>query len=83
MISQCVKSVQDSVPLQENINNVHDWCHRNKLSVNINKCYVVRYSNKRRGFCCIYRRNNIALCRCESINDLGVFLVVDLPVPAN
>lgn len=67
-----IKSTQDCIDLQNNLNLVMNWCHVNRLSLNIDKCQVVRYTKKLKPVLFYYNILGFNLTVSENIRDLGV-----------
>lgn len=58
--------------LQDNILSLENWCDTNNMSLNVEKCNIVRYSPKNQIIQYPYMINNVALLSVDSINDLVV-----------
>ena len=70
--------VADAALLQNDLNNLYQWCLNNKLLLNINKCSILSYSRKSQTLIYFYHINNFPLHRSDSITDLGVTFDVKL-----
>jgi ribonuclease P/MRP protein subunit RPP40 len=62
----------DCVTLQTNLDEIMNWCTRNKLSLNINKCQVMFFSLKKENIRFDYTLSLNLLNRPETVKDLGV-----------
>lgn len=67
-----VNSSLDSELLQRDLDSLFGWCSANGMSLNISKCYVIRFTRKRRSFSRTYHINGAPLSEVDSIRDLGV-----------
>lgn len=66
-----ISSTANCLTLQNQINLLQEWCHRNRLFLNISKCKIVTYSRKHISLNFPYSIN-IILERTNIIKDLGV-----------
>ena len=64
--------MEDCIALQSDLDNIFQWCLRNRLYLNILKCLVVSYSRKKSTLCFQYLINNTNLKRVMNITDLGI-----------
>lgn len=71
-IFQTIKTYRDFVLLQSDLNTIHKWCLDNKLTLNINKCVFIVFSNKLNQSDVSYKINNITLNKMSTVKDLGV-----------
>lgn len=62
----------DTNLLQNDIDNIFNWCIKNKLELNISKCSVLSYTRKSKPLLVSYNINNTSLLRNFSVRDLGV-----------
>lgn len=62
----------DANLLQNDIDNIFNWCVKNKLDLNISKCCIVSYTRKSKPLLNSYNINSISLLRNSSVKDLGV-----------
>lgn len=67
-----IRSEVDCDSLQEVINNLQDWCILNKLHLNVDKCKVLSFTNRKTSYNFNYRINDIILSRCTDTKDLGI-----------
>lgn len=74
-----VTSLSDCCILQSELNKFSEYCDRNKLKLNINKCHVISFTkNKVNKIIFDYKINNRLLDRVQNIVDLGVTFDVKL-----
>ena len=69
-----INSLSDCINLQEDISNLYDYCTRNRLFLNIDKCHYITFSRLHENILFSYHINNSELHKIDSINDLGVIL---------
>lgn len=67
-----INSLNDAENVQTDLDAVYSWCNSNRMFLNISKCSVVRYTNKKQPFLFDYKLNNSVLAVKEEIKDLGV-----------
>ncbi|XP_044586008.1 uncharacterized protein LOC123266045 [Cotesia glomerata] len=67
-----VRSVDDCVYLQRNLDVVAAWCRDNKLHLNEEKCKVISFSRSRNQIRFDYKINGVVLQRVSCCRDLGV-----------
>lgn len=71
-IFNLIQDNEDSILLQEDLNRILLWCQNNKMVLNIKKCFIVSFSNKRRKTEFLYKLDGHILERKTIIRDLGV-----------
>lgn len=69
-----INTIYDCVQLQQDINYLREWCNVWKLNLNIPKCKVISFCNKKKPIIFNYKLDNIQIDRCNHINDLGVII---------
>lgn len=69
-----VKSVDDCLKLQSDVNKLSTWSLRNGMSLNISKCHSITFSRKRHPIIFDYSIEGTNLNRVDTITDLGVVL---------
>lgn len=69
-----IRSVEDCLSLQEDLNNLSAYCQDNFLFLNSNKCKVITFSRKRNNIVFPYHINGNKLEKVSVIKDLGVLL---------
>lgn len=69
-----IKSLSDARQLQSDIDTIIDWCNRNNLQINANKCYTMSFTRRRENNFQYfnYNVNGLILNKLTSIKDLGV-----------
>lgn len=60
--------------IQEDLNNLSEYCKINCLFLNIDKCYSISFTRNRTKIIFKYSINNVDIKRKESVRDLGVTL---------
>ncbi|EFA13487.1 putative RNA-directed DNA polymerase from transposon BS-like Protein [Tribolium castaneum] len=73
-----IKSIEDCLTLQNNINAVVKWCNENRLYLNPSKCNVMSYTKKREFLEFVYDISSVTLHRTFIIKDLGVIFDTEL-----
>lgn len=69
-----IDSSVDQLALQADVNNFHNWCKLNSLSVNIDKCKHIQFTRKIDPLRFEYSLDGIELVSVSSIKDLGVII---------
>lgn len=64
----------DAVLLQEDLDSVRDWCTRNRMILNADKCYHITFTKKRKAYTSSYSLDGRVLQKVDKIRDLGVIL---------
>lgn len=67
-----IKSYEDALRLQNDLNCFQDYCYKNKLDLNVAKCFVCSFTRKPNPIHYNYTLKSTILARVTSINDLGV-----------
>ena len=62
----------DDTNLQCDLDSLAAWCTDNHIFLNVNKCKLVRYTNKLDPIIYPYSLNNENLTSCDSLKDLGL-----------
>jgi hypothetical protein len=71
-IFTAIRSQDDCMALQEDVDNILSWCDQNKLSVNISKCKSLSYTNSCKPQQFQYLIRGEPIDRTDTIKDLGV-----------
>lgn len=73
-IFRTIKSLNDSLQLQNDINTIYNWCTTNKLEINTNKCNYMSFTRKTQTNIhqSNYNINGVALIQVNTIRDLGI-----------
>jgi hypothetical protein len=70
-----VKSFQNCLKIQSDLNKLSEWCERNSLSRTVDKCKTITFSRTRYPVEFSYNMlGGFVLDRVGSINDLGVIM---------
>ena len=67
-----IKSPDDAVLLQNEINVLSNWCSKNNLLLNVSKCKVLTFSRKREKYIYDYLLYESELTRVYKNSDLGI-----------
>ena len=62
----------DVLKLQSDLNRLNDWCKRNKLYLNVQKCSIMSFYRKRNPILANYFIDDEELKRKTTVTDLGV-----------
>lgn len=74
-----VCTVRDCLLLQKDIDCLSEWCSVWKLDLNVAKCNVITFTNKKKHVILFhYILNGVTLERVQFIRDLGVVMTYDL-----
>ncbi|XP_046685913.1 uncharacterized protein LOC124371611, partial [Homalodisca vitripennis] len=73
-----VTSSRDCESLQETLERIEDWCSRNSMDLNVNKCSILTYSRSISITTFDYRLSGFPLSRVNKCKDLGVVLNCNL-----
>jgi hypothetical protein len=78
-IYRTINNVQECLLLQTDLDNLNVWCSIWKLHLNISKCKVLTFTNKKKNVTSsCYYMNSTMLERVQVMRDLGVLLSSDL-----
>lgn len=69
-----IKSPDDCILLQDDLDKLCSYCNINHLTLNTKKCNSISFSRKLKPIDHYYHLNNVVLKRVEQIRDLGVHL---------
>lgn len=69
-----IHSISDCLNLQLSIDLVEEWCSKNQLPINVDKCKICSFTHKTQPILFNYNLNATALKRCNSVKDLGVIM---------
>ncbi|KAG7306323.1 hypothetical protein JYU34_008933 [Plutella xylostella] len=73
-----VSSLDDCHNLQADLNNLIQYCNKNKVKLNIDKCCVISFTRKKNKILYDYNFQDISLRRVTEVRDLGVHLDSEL-----
>lgn len=71
-IFKTINSFEDCNLLQKDLTAVSHWCRNNLMYLNIDKCFVITFTNKRNGIVNEYSINGQTLERSHVVKDLGI-----------
>lgn len=71
-IFRTVSCDQDAEKLQLCLDKLFDWCSRNDITLNINKCKAITFSRSKNQLSHNYKLNDVILDKVSEIRDLGV-----------
>lgn len=71
-IFRTVSNNLDAATLQEDIDSLSDWCHRNKLYLNAKKCFAVSYSRSNTIIHKNYYLDGNRISEQTEVKDLGI-----------
>jgi len=69
-----VASLYDALCLQNDLDLFFEWCEKNKMELNINKCHKISFTRQRTPVEFTYSINQIPLNIKTEISDLGVLI---------
>lgn len=69
---------KDSELLQEDMNRVIEWCNNNKMQLNTEKCYHIKFTRKAKCLSSDYFIENNKIQEVTTIKDLGVTFDIKL-----
>lgn len=69
-----IKTIDDAILMQKDINTIVTWCNNNELQINRSKCNTISFTHKREVNLHYfnYNINGYTLNRVQTIKDLGV-----------
>ncbi|PNF19791.1 hypothetical protein B7P43_G14658 [Cryptotermes secundus] len=73
-VYRAIKTLNDCLFLQSDIERVQDWCSVNLMKPNLSKTNVISFSRKTTVLKYQYRLGNFFILRTDSIKDLGVLI---------
>lgn len=69
-----IRTLNDIIEPQNDLNRLSNWCRTNKLSLNTQKCKFISFTAKRIPLPTTYNIDGTPLEQVTSINDLGILL---------
>lgn len=69
-----VKSIEDCILLQNDLNRLFEYCRLNKLFLNVDKCHSITFCRKKQPIIFDYQLNDRILKRVTEVRDLGIIL---------
>ena len=74
-----IRTIVDCVLLQNDLNNIYEWCCTWKISLNLDKCYFISFTNKRvHKNTFPYYFGSTIIKSVTDIKDLGVYFSANL-----
>lgn len=73
-LARVVRGRDDQYLLQGDIDRLTEWCRRNRMYLNIEKCYHIKFTRKKKFFPSKYSIDQQELTELTQIRDLGVIL---------
>ncbi|CAH2097232.1 unnamed protein product [Euphydryas editha] len=73
-IYKCIKTENDVKILQKDLDRVQTWSENNKMKLNIEKCYHIKFTRKKIPITAIYTLQKAHLKEVNEIRDLGVIV---------
>lgn len=67
-----VNNSLDEALLQDDLQRLDQYCTNNSLDLNVDKCYFIVFTRKRKPFMCSFKIKNQSLNQVYSTKDLGV-----------
>ncbi|XP_013177582.1 PREDICTED: uncharacterized protein LOC106125042 [Papilio xuthus] len=67
-----VKSPADANLIQEDLNAIEEWCFKNSMTLNVKKCYHIKFSKKKKPLVTKYELGGAIISELEVVQDLGV-----------
>uniref|UniRef100_A0A6P7F2I6 Uncharacterized protein LOC114324180 n=1 Tax=Diabrotica virgifera virgifera TaxID=50390 RepID=A0A6P7F2I6_DIAVI len=71
-IYRSIKDHEDCSLLQNDLNNLVEWCNKNRLFLNINKCHFISFHKVAKKYQSSYVIDSKALSYVRAVKDLGV-----------
>lgn len=71
-IMKQISSVEDAYLLQKDLHSFQDYCSKNRLDLNVSKCYTCSFTRKQNRIQIPYQLCGTCLTRVDTIRDLGV-----------
>lgn len=69
-----IKSSSDCLLLQEDLTIFREWCNKNRLVLNVDKCKTMSFTRKKFPFLYNYTFDSCPLCKVSMFSDLGIIL---------
>lgn len=69
-----IQNVDDCNKLQSDLTRLQQWCDKNKMTLNPDKCYHLTFTKKNNAINYDYKINEISLKKLTNIRDLGVIV---------
>ncbi|RVE54312.1 hypothetical protein evm_001139 [Chilo suppressalis] len=69
-----VKSNEDCLQLQKDLDRLSEYYVRNRIAVNETKCIHIQFIRRKNAIEYNFKLNNTSLCRATTVKDLGLYL---------
>ncbi|CAH2226737.1 jg23518 [Pararge aegeria aegeria] len=73
-LTRIVHCDNDIKLLQEDLSRLNDWCNTNKMFLNVDKCYHIKFTRNKNTLLSVYDIDDRQLTEVSMIRDLGVVL---------
>ncbi|CAF4940037.1 unnamed protein product [Pieris macdunnoughi] len=73
-IYKVINTVCDAALVQSDLNGIQHWCFLNGMILNINKCFHIKYTRKKKPLVTVYKLDGAPLKEVQEIRDLGVII---------
>ena len=73
-----IKSASSCKQLQSDLNCIITWCKIWKLNLNLDKCQIISFTNKKSSIKLVYRIGRVPIKRVSAVRDLGIYLTSNL-----
>lgn len=73
-VSKSIITIDDATNLQNDLLRLENYCLKNKLDLNIQKCNIISFTRKPKPILFPYKINNQLLERTDKVRDLGILL---------
>lgn len=67
-----IDTLDDCLLMQQDLDRFGEWCNRNDLTLNIDKCSIMQFYRIQNPIIFDYSVNSVILNRCNNVKDLGV-----------
>ena len=82
-IYKTVSCTSDCVLVQQDLQRIMEWCNENGMCLNADKCFYIKYTQKKKTLDFEYKINGVTLQKVNEIKDLGVILDQKLQLTAH
>lgn len=73
-----IESLMDCKNLQKDLDIIVDWCNRNCMQINVQKCCVITLHRRKNPILHEYFINNVKINRVNTVKDLGIYIDCNL-----
>ena len=71
-MGKIVSSEHDSILFQKDIEVLYEWCEKNNLRLNFDKCFIISFGLSRNMLIYDYKLSGKSIKRVTQVNDLGI-----------